>query len=255
MSKRDFNLISGIEENDDRRKRIRSYLAEHFKEDPKSFFLEWPVKDMIIQDGCKWRYPEIVTKLALFLDVTYIKKKKPPVKKPADFLATCIQVIEKNTKQQDNNVFDFDVDDSAVQTEDGVSLKLNKLFTKNSIKSVSLILEEIQSPYHFLTNMSYKKYKSNKRNNKLFLLLSIHNHDISQSMSNESIDEIYKIFSKDKTKVSDDLRLFNVLLFVNRSNLKEENKYSLKIRSIFLNRHVGEKVIPTSQKFISQISK
>ena len=253
-SKRELNIISGIEENESRRKRIRSYLSTHFSEDPKSFFLEWPTRSMIIMDGCKWRYPERSEKLALFLDVTYIKKKKPVQKKAADPVITCLEVIEQNTKPQESTLFDFGIDDEAAPTEDNVSKTLNKLFTKNSIKSVSLVLEQqIQSPYHYLTNFSYKKYKSNKRNNKLFLLLTIHNYDITESLSQEHSNEIFKIFSKDKAKVSDDVRLFNVLCFVNRSNKRDEKKYSLKFQSLFMNEHIGKRVIPTSQHYISQI--
>jgi hypothetical protein len=69
-SEREKQDIYGIETPESSNKRVRRYVYSQFKKNPKSFFLEWNINKMLIDDGKKWSMPEIIPKVAIFMQKT-----------------------------------------------------------------------------------------------------------------------------------------------------------------------------------------
>lgn len=59
--------IYGIETPESSNKRVRRYIHTQFKDNPKSFFLDWNINKMLIDDGKVWSMPEIIPKIAIFM--------------------------------------------------------------------------------------------------------------------------------------------------------------------------------------------
>src|SRR5690349_20456750 len=68
--KREYNVISGIEDREETNKRIRKYLYKQFKQQPEKLFLEWDKRKIIIENCQSWAFPEPTKKVAIFLNFT-----------------------------------------------------------------------------------------------------------------------------------------------------------------------------------------
>ena len=64
------NDIYGIETPESSNKRVRKYVYSQFERSPKSFFMEWDINKMLIEDGKVWSMPVIVPKIAIFMQKT-----------------------------------------------------------------------------------------------------------------------------------------------------------------------------------------
>lgn len=245
-SKRDYNLISGIEESDKTEKRIKSYLYDKFKNDPKLFFLEWDMNDMLISDGHKWTISEEIKKVCVFLNISYIKDKHSKLRKKHDILTTCKAILKKYEEAKDK---------SEIPIEEKLNEMMDKIFELNAVKTCTLSLEIIHSPIKRLRGMNEKRYKSNRKETISFFLMSIHNADISKSLPSEALDMIFKHFNQQKSKYTDDIRLLNVLTMVSLSIAKGEGVFSLNTRNIFFNNNIKKYILPESYNFLVSISK
>jgi len=254
MNKREYRLISGIEENEKPQKRIRKFLKKKFDDNPKSFFLEWNIYDMIVKEGHEWAYPKEIKKLALFLNISYVKEKETLSKKQSDFVAVCNKVVE-SFEEKKKLYKDIAKQDVFETKDEKINSKLEEIFSRKNEKICTLSLEVVHSPYQRLTGIMEKRYKSIRKESNTFLLLSIHNNELDESLSSESIDLILKQFNLHKTKISDDLRLLNVLTTVCKSISEEEEIFSLKMRKIFFHPQIRKHIIPESSNFVSMISR
>lgn len=242
--KRAHNLISGIEEKSKKEKRIKKYLFEKLENDPKKFFQEWNLNDMLIKDGHKWTYSEEIKKVCVFLTISYMKEKTAKSQKKQDVLTICKSIIERNEQEKKKH---------KLSDSDEVGNLINKIFESPIAKTFTLSTEVVHSPIKRLKGLNEKRYKSNRKETISFFLLSIHNHDIERSLSNESIDSILKHFNQQKTKVSNDVRLYNLLEMITSSIANEEELFALKVRKIFFNPNIKKHILPISTEFLSKI--
>lgn len=229
-NKRDYNLISGLEEREIKNKRIRSYVNHYFKSNLQSFFLEWDKRQMMLENHRSWAYPKTIRKISVILNFNVSKKKIMSKKKTIP-----------NTK------------DILIDKSDDVPSTDQIDFSK--IKNARILIDEVHSPLEQLKNYQSKKTKSNQRKqNYYILLMSIHNHNIEKDIPEDDIHEINKSFNKDKNKISFDERLYNLLFYLIESIINKDNKYKICVKQKnFLQSQIVEKILPKSHKYITTI--
>jgi hypothetical protein len=73
LPKKEADHIYGIEPPEVSNRRVRRYVHRYFKHSPKSFFLEWNRKKMLIDDGKKWCMPTFIRKVSVFMQKTTVR--------------------------------------------------------------------------------------------------------------------------------------------------------------------------------------
>ncbi len=73
LSKKETERVYGVEQPEDSNRRVRQYIHRYFKNNPRSFFLEWNRHKMLIDDGKQWSVPTFVRKVSVFMQQTTIR--------------------------------------------------------------------------------------------------------------------------------------------------------------------------------------
>jgi len=230
--KREYNVISGIEDREETNKRIRRYLYKQFKTHPEKLFLEWDKRKIIIENCHEWAFPEPIKKIAIFLNFT------TPKVKTSDHVITAPKVTEKT-------IYD-DIDDTNLD---------NDFIYCEGIKNVRILIDVVHSAQDHLKNYCSKKSKTNtKRDNRYYLLMTIHHHDLKSDLPDTPhISDIFKSFNREKIKTSYDQRLCNMLYFIVESISNYEKKYQICVRKdVFFNNHVKDHILPISYDYLSK---
>lgn len=233
--KREYNVISGIEDPEESNKRIRKYLYKQFKDNPQKFFLEWDKRSIIIENSHQWAFPKPINKIAVFLSYT---TSKPKTEKQKKALSKRPITHDEKVIYEDNSEIDLD----------------NDFLYCDGIKNVRILIDTVHSSKEQLKNYCYKKSKTNnKRDVRYYLLLTIHNPITSEDISDANISDVYKAFNREKIRTSFDQRLKNMLLFVVESISNDEMKYQICVRkNAFFNNNIKKNILPLSYEYLSK---
>lgn len=230
--KREYNVISGIEDREETNKRIRKYLYKQFKQQPEKLFLEWDKRKIIIENCQSWAFPEPTKKVAIFLNFT------TPKIKSAEHVVT-------KPKPSEETMYE-DIDDADLD---------NDLIYCEGIKNVRILIDVVHSAQEHLKNYCSKKSKTNtKRDNRYYLLMTIHHYDLKTNLPDTPhISDIFKSFNREKIKTSFDQRLCNMLYYIVESIINNEKKYQICVRrDAFFNNHVKDTILPISYEYLSK---
>lgn len=230
--KREYNIITGIEDPEESNKRIRTYVGKEFKHKPETFFLEWDKRRIIIENCEKWAFPEPVMKVGIFLNYTTSKPKNDIKSKKRASIPSC-----------DNTIY-----------EDMDEIDLNNDFLYcEGIKNVRILIDTIHSAHDQFKSYCLKKSKTNnKRDNRYYLLMSIHNHKSTQPLPDSHIADLLKAFNREKIRTSFDQRLRNLLEFVVNSIKNNEKKYQIAVRKdVFFNKNIKDTILPESYAYLA----
>lgn len=248
--KREYNLISGIEEKEEKHKRIRKYLFQHFKKHPEKFFYEWDKSHIIIRNNLKWAFPKPILKISVILTFNISKKKTSSESLSISKKSIKNKTVDKPSIEEEKDII-YDIDETSIDMSN------NMVVYNNTVKNIRILLDVVHSPTDQLKNYITKKNKNNnKKETKYYLLMSIHNHDIEKDISESDISEVFKSFNREKNKITYDQRLFNMLFFIIDSISNNDQKFTVYVRkNAFFNDNVKKNLLPISFDYLSKFYK